>query len=93
MENLNIEYAEPSSFALWIKLGLAAIAVGWLVAGLGQLFWEDGMNTIGNFLRRPGGVLLTAGIIVAGMKADELSDGVRMSAIICGGLLACVTLV
>jgi len=70
---------------------VAGIALGWFLAGWGDLFWKEGMNTIGNFIRLPGGVLLAAGITIAGMKADNLSNGIRLTAIICGGLLCGLT--
>lgn len=88
MDNLNMEYADASAYKMWIKAGIALLAVGWFIGGLGDMFWKTGMNTIGNFFRLPGGVLLTAGIVIAGMKADNLSNGVRMASIIAGGLLA-----
>ena len=91
MENLNLEYADSSSYKLWIKLGVAALAAGLIIAGLGHWFAPKHMQIVGNFLQAPGGVLVTAGIAVAGLSGDDLSDGTRMTALIVAGLLALMT--
>ena len=93
MDNLNLGgYADTGSYRLWIKLGVAALAAGLVIIGLGGLFAQSTMQVIGDFLRRPGAVLLTTGVAMAGLKGDDLSDGVRVGAIIASGLMAMVAL-
>lgn len=93
MDNLNLGgYADSGSYKLWIKAGVAALAVGFVIIGLGGLFAPDSMRIIGDFLRKPGGVLVTAGVAIAGLKGDDLSDGVRVGAIIAAGLMGLLAL-
>ena len=92
MDKLKLEYADSSAYKLWIQLGIAAVAVGLFIAGLGGWFAPQSMATLGRFFTIPGGVLVTTGIAIAGITAHELSTGVRMAAIIGAGVLALGTL-
>lgn len=87
MDKLNMEYADTSSYKTWIQAGIVLLALGMFVGGLGELFAKDVMNTLGNFFRIPGGVLITTGLAIAGVQADELSNGVRIASLICAGIL------
>ena len=92
MENLE-QFADSSAYKVWIQVGLVALAVGWFLAGWGKAFDDVKlMNTLGNFFRLPGGVLLTTGLTMAGIKGDDLSTGIRVTAIICAGILGTITL-
>ncbi len=89
----NLEgYAEPTSYELWIKLGVAGLAAGLLISGLGHWFAATHMTILGNFLKQPGGVLLTTGVAMAGWKGESLENGVRLTAIIVAGAMARATL-
>lgn len=92
MDKLNLDHIEPTAYKLWIQLGIAGLAGGLFVGGLGKWFAPQAMATLGNFLMVPGGVLVTAGVAIAGLTGHELSNGVRMAALISAGLLAMVTL-
>lgn len=83
---------DATAYRLWLQLGIAGLALGLFVGGLGQWFAPQTMSTLGRMFLIPGGALVTAGIAVAGLTAHELSTGVRMAALIGAGLLALVTL-
>ena len=84
MENLDLEQA--NDYKLLLKLGIAAILAGMIFAGFGKV--AGVMNTLGNFLIKPGAVVFIGGFTLAGLKADELSTGIRMAALIGAGILA-----
>ena len=92
MDKLNLEYVDSTAYKLWIQLGIATVAVGLFIAGLGGWFAPKAMATLGQFLTIPGGVLVTTGVAIAGLTAHDLSNGVRMAALIGAGLLALGTL-
>ena len=84
--------ADPTSYQLWIKFSIAMLAAGLIIGGLGHWFAREHMTILGNFLRQPGGVILTTGIAMAGLKGDTLENGVRLTAIIVSGVMARMTL-
>ena len=92
MEKLE-EYLAPSNYKLWLSLGIVALTAGFLIAGFGEIHKKilEHFNIIGDLLRGPGGILVTTSIVIAGLTSDELSNGVRVAALICGGLLAMLT--
>ncbi len=78
-------FADPNNYLLWIELGIIALAIGWFLGGWADMFAEGR----GGFLRQSGGVLIASGMVLCGVTADHLPNGLRLCAVICAGLLGC----
>lgn len=87
MVDVNMEYADILLYKMWIQVGIVLLMLGFFIGGMGQLFAEDFMNTLGNFFWIFGGVLITTGLAIAGLKSDEFSDGVWIVSFICAGIM------